>query len=510
MNCSKCQAELKSGQMVCRCGQIVQLPEFKTNEAKQLIQKNADILSAAVQDDKLSTQQILDVSLQKYDIALAKIEAVLNTSVLQPFITKQTLNNLKKMRQQCADSDFHIALVGAIKAGKSTLINAILGEDLASTEVTPETASLTKFRKSQGKNYLKVSFYTDSEWSECWQSAQNSNATVFQEEYKNLNADNHKATYLGKAPLTDEYDTISDLKAGIKKWTSSKSPEHYFVKEVEVGLSSINLPYDVIYVDTPGLDDVVEYRSNITRDYIDRANAVLVCVNSTTLRGEELKTISSVFANTRFNPQKVYVVATQIDRLNNPQKDWPKQSAEWLKYLKGVGYFNDDKLAQRNLIPVSAYLYTMLQKSGSKLNDDEQMELESMLLRYRVRLSEVAEKYDELLKQTYIDQFKMRIQKEIVDNHREYHRQDITEKYEACCSDLMKIMAEIKQVQEELAATSSQSIEEIRQKREACAAQLEEAKADRQQMEKEVSHLKGLLKERLSNMTRQIMEAGVR
>jgi predicted GTPase len=110
--------------------------------------------------------------------------------------------------------------------------------------------------------------------------------------------------------------------AEIQKWTSSKSVSHYFVKEVEVGLKEFELPEGVVLVDTPGLDDVVEYRSNITRDYIDRANAVLVCVKSDALTGQEMATIYSVFSNTRYNLEKVYIIATQIDTLNRPRENW--------------------------------------------------------------------------------------------------------------------------------------------------------------------------------------------
>ena len=89
----------------------------------------------------------------------------------------------------------------------------------------------------------------------------------------------------------------------LKKFcTSSRFPEHYFVKEVEVGLTDIDLPDGVVLVDTPGLDDVVEYRSNITREYIDRANAVLICVKADALTGPEMATIYSVFSNTRYKP----------------------------------------------------------------------------------------------------------------------------------------------------------------------------------------------------------------
>lgn len=53
----------------------------------------------------------------------------------------------------------------------------------------------------------------------------------------------------------------------------------------------------MVLVDTPGLDDVIEYRSNITREYIDRANAVLMCVRSDALTNGELQTIYRVFTN---------------------------------------------------------------------------------------------------------------------------------------------------------------------------------------------------------------------
>lgn len=93
--------------------------------------------------------------------------------------------------QRCSNPEYHIALVGAIKAGKSTLINALIGYELASTQVTPETASLTKF-KSAKEDFVNVTFYSQTEWSALWNSVTKSNAEVFIEEYKNLNADAEK------------------------------------------------------------------------------------------------------------------------------------------------------------------------------------------------------------------------------------------------------------------------------------------------------------------------------
>src|SRR5699024_92688 len=121
------------------------------------------------------------------------------------------------------------------------------------------------------------------------------------EKYNRLNGNLEKEKLIGKESIKIELDNFDALRYEIKKWTSCNSVTHYFVKEVEVGLVGFDIPTGVVYVDTPGLDDPVRYRSDITRNYIDRANAVLVCVNSSALTGQELSTIYKVFANARYS-----------------------------------------------------------------------------------------------------------------------------------------------------------------------------------------------------------------
>lgn len=154
---------------------------------------------------------------------------------------------------------YEIAFVGAVKAGKSTLINAILNKSLASTEVTPETAALTKFRASkEKKDYIKVTFYREDEWNTLWNSAVNSKAEVFLEDFKKLDAENQKSQWINKESKIVFSESLEELKNNILKYTSSRSATHYFVKEVEVGLKDFNIPEQVCFVDTPGLDDVVD------------------------------------------------------------------------------------------------------------------------------------------------------------------------------------------------------------------------------------------------------------
>ena len=70
--------------------------------------------------------------------------------------------DLTTFLSKCASPEYQVALVGTIKAGKSTLINALLNYELASTHITPETAALTKFKHAD-EDFVEVSFYTQKD-----------------------------------------------------------------------------------------------------------------------------------------------------------------------------------------------------------------------------------------------------------------------------------------------------------------------------------------------------------
>lgn len=282
------------------------------------------------------------------------------------------LKEIEEYRSFIRNPDLQIAIVGAIKAGKSTLMNALLKENIASTEVTPETATLTKFKYSE-KNYLKISFYNNREWNELWKSVEESSGRneVFKKEFNSLGALYSAKEYIGKDEIIEYPSSIDDLKEMVKKYSSSKSKAHYFVKEIEIGLQNLNLPKEVCFVDTPGLNDVVAYRSNITRDYIKRANAVIVCVNADSMRSDEYTTIVKVFENVGKDNEKVFILGTQIDKLNNPERDWLKQKKEWEKYL--VPIFKNENLLESNILGVSSYIYQIIDNiiSGKEYTEND-------------------------------------------------------------------------------------------------------------------------------------------
>ena len=269
--------------------------------------------------------------------------------------------DIKEQKAFINEPDLQIAIVGTIKAGKSTFINALFEENIASTDVTPETASLTKFRYST-KNKLEVKFYNKTEWDELWESVKKSEkenkGKVFKEEFESSGAENIKNDYIGASDKIEEVSNIEELKNKVKEYTSKNSKIHYFVKELKVYLNNENMHKNVTIVDTPGLDDVVDYRSKITRDYIKRANAVIVCVDSSRLQGKEYTTITQVFENIGDDFYKVMILGTRIDTNNNPKEAWEKQIEEWKKYLKEN--YKDADLLKNNIIGVSSYVFSNL------------------------------------------------------------------------------------------------------------------------------------------------------
>ena len=298
--------------------------------------------------------------------------------------------DIKEQKAFIDEPDLQIAIVGTIKAGKSTFINALFEENIASTDVTPETASLTKFRYST-KNKLEVKFYNKAEWDELWESVKKSEektkTKIFRDEFESSGAENIKNDYIGASDKIEEVSNIEELKKKVKEYTSKNSKIHYFVKELKVYLNNENMHKNVTIVDTPGLDDVVDYRSKITRDYIKRANAVIVCVDSSSLRNDEYLTITKVFENIGDDFYKVMILGTQIDNKNNPKEAWEKQIEEWKKYLKEN--YKDADLLKNNIIGVSSYVFSNLieLENTGKCDNDAIVNIKKLAESYGIKVS---------------------------------------------------------------------------------------------------------------------------
>ena len=355
--CSVCGSENDTSNYYCNsCGVFLQKDRFEGRE----IAGNTEIRMKRIIENLLENPHYPIIWNETIDAYTRKVERIQSLIRIKEMRVKngELSGKIDDFLTLCRKPDFQIAFVGTIKTGKSTLINALLGHNYASIDVTPETAVLTKFRSSE-RDYVHVTFYSEREWAQLWKTVQKG-ADKFLEKYYELNADKEKDKWLGHLEEHIELENC-DIENELTKWSSSKSAIHYFVKEIEVGISTLpkSFPRQVVFVDTPGLSDPVQYRSQISKNYIHKANAVFVCVDAAKIYKEEIETIASVFSFSSHNKNKVHIIATHWDTLNDPIEDWEKQRQHMAEQLTGKAFYDSREIASKKIMYSAAYIYNL-------------------------------------------------------------------------------------------------------------------------------------------------------
>jgi len=460
MKCTKCMATLKRDDFFCtscfRRNSSYRLSNNLTvNQFLGRIQEVSPSLFFRAMEKPLTRDEWRGLN----SSAIRKVMKFLKAGLVERKSTDRLLERLEKLMARDEADDLHIAIVGSIKAGKSTYLNAWSGKDIVSSHVTPETASLTKVRESdRGNSYVKISFCSKPEWKEIWQNANR----VFLEDYRKTEAEKYRRELTGKGDVIVDCDDESSLREEIHRWTSSKSAVHFFVKEIVIGTEGLNLPQGVLLVDTPGLHDVMDYRSNITRQYLRRADVVIACVKSDNLTDTESRMLKEIFSLVD-SPAKVFVLATQTDSLNRPIEDWEDQNKEWIKVLSRSDAFGSRTLAEKNIIPISGRLHILMRRAGElKKGDDEYFELGSILHKLRIPFDALSENRERLSMFAGIVDFKDRLRSEVIDVHEKEAVRRLDEEYKAVKRDILMHLSTVDQELKNLKGIRSGLMEQSR------------------------------------------------
>lgn len=474
-----------------------------------------------------SIKKKLEQEIKEQELSLKCIESMLEefTQKYSEDVSKE-LKIVNDHKRFIKNPELQIAIVGAIKAGKSTLMNSLLKEKIASTEVTPETATLTKFKYSE-KKQLKITFYDKKEWKYLWDSVEAScdENDVFKKEFDMLGAKEVECDYVGKEEINEYPESLEELKELVKKYSSSKSKAHYFVKEIEIGLDNLSLPKDVIFVDTPGLNDVVAYRSNITRDYIARANAVIVCVNASSMRNEDYTTIVKVFENVGSNKDKVLILGTQRDKFNNPQKDWENQKKEWEKYLGSL--YKNEELMHKNILGVSSYIYHIVsnisakketpeneiddvinftKKMGMKIFKKQTGFIDIVKNILKSEESTIRKNAEEIKELTNIEELEDIIRGKLLEKSINIIIKDMEERYKMVWENIHTRFIDFKKANDEALTYLSMNLEELKSKKAEKTKQILEIKEIEKELLESFSTIKQEISNQLSTTNKKINE----
>lgn len=226
-NCPKCQSELLSWQRICPyCGYIHPL---KTDKASENTLDTLKQISQIVKDNSFSEDIVWDLTAKKTERVLRKVKTLACLGKI-PGYTDEISSDVENLINKCKDAEFQIAVVGVMKAGKSFLMNALIGAEIASVEVNPETAALTKFRSANGY-YVIVKFHNRVQWEKLKESAKNSKKTgkdSLVSRLMNPTTVKMESEWVNHEDLHIGCRDLAELQETVKKYTSSQAIEHLF------------------------------------------------------------------------------------------------------------------------------------------------------------------------------------------------------------------------------------------------------------------------------------------
>ncbi len=169
-----------------------------------------------------------------------------------------------------------ITVLGEFKRGKSTLLNALLGQPLLPSDVTPTTATINVIKHGDEENI-------------------------------NVMMENGEV-------LTKEFRP--DVLQG---FTFEEGRDLQDIHHIDIEMPLIHLGPQMILVDTPGVGDLNEHRLDVTYSYIPRSNLIVFVFDATTpIRKTELDYLKDTVLKLKFG--EVVFVANFVDRLD--EEEW--------------------------------------------------------------------------------------------------------------------------------------------------------------------------------------------
>ena len=277
-----------------------------------------------VDEYTITSSNKVDSELEKSSFKELKATIEELISQLQVDITNEEISKeINATKNYLNTQKFSIGITGVMNAGKSTMLNALMGREILGSAVVPETANLTIVKHNSTDN-AKVYYWNTQEWERIVKSAEqlesmrefvNETNKIFGEDLKN---------YIRPTSRFDEID-INDLSSYTSAAASGKKCN--LVKYVELGSKLDFLSDGIEIVDTPGLDDPVIQREEITKEYISQCDMMLHLMNvsqSATLKDVEFIIDAVLYQNI----SKLLIVITRADTVSKEQLD------EVIKYTK--------------------------------------------------------------------------------------------------------------------------------------------------------------------------------
>lgn len=263
-----------------------------------------------------------------------KLAAILSMRQLQQPHYENFIQRAKYIENEMNDKTFRITIVGEFSAGKSTFLNALIGQDILPHSVNETTATVTYIKNVKAAdplcNKVLIEFFNDQQ------------------------------------PLL--IDMPQDAQ-GLTDYVTTMATQLNVVEEVAAVTIHINFPYTdepIEFVDTPGLNGVAEGHYERTRHEIQHAHMSIYLLST---RGLSQSNVQMYELLKQYQSSFVFVM-NAIDTLKQSEGETAtKKVAELRTQLQEIGVESTSKI-----IGVSSLLaLTAKDPRMTKLSDYDQL-----------------------------------------------------------------------------------------------------------------------------------------
>ncbi|MEM3291107.1 MAG: dynamin family protein [Candidatus Micrarchaeaceae archaeon] len=259
-------------------------------------------------------------------------------NILEQYSSDQEKQQMKEMQEIFINESFTVSFCGQIKAGKSTLLNALLfKKEILPSDGAHHTAKLVKISYSD-KPYFEVEFYNDEEWAKLKENYNKNENTkkIFEEDVNAaVAAGVYQEEVSGQTQVVKDLSLLREYASKIGKYTS-------YVKMVNLYYPN-NILKDITFVDTPGINDTNIIREQITKDWIRQSNAVVYVIYANQAFDKQDHEFIEKYLSGIDRDYLIYAV-NKVDLITEEGEldSWLKTISNSDKF-KGEGFFKDNK-----------------------------------------------------------------------------------------------------------------------------------------------------------------------
>ncbi|AQQ54173.1 dynamin family protein [Planococcus lenghuensis] len=213
--------------------------------------------------------------------------------VLQDMELEDEQQKVHHYKSDILNDNFQLAVVGEFSRGKSTFINALLGQQILPSSAKPTTTILNKIVYSP-HSFIKLHYHNGIKAPD----------VITEEDFRKLVAPMEPV--IGDAASEKEHEEIVDY---MKK-----------IKYAEIGRNLSLCANGVEVIDTPGTNDLDPIREEITNTIIPRSDAAILLLSALKILSESEMSLlkDRLLAN---DIQKIFIVVNFKDHLESKEEE---------------------------------------------------------------------------------------------------------------------------------------------------------------------------------------------